>query len=119
MASKESFTDRNIGRRTASRTSCDLMVEFKDSAGNWSLGRLANMSGKGFKLEGVRTRPANSSLWLRPKGMKPLAARVCWSASGSIGCEFLYPLDQSTEDELRGLAARDQPALPLLKTVCG
>lgn len=97
------FTDENIGRRTIARTECDLMVEFKDSAGDWSPALLANMSAKGFRLVGVSKLPAGRSLWMRPTSLEPLAARIRWSAEGAIGCEFLSPLSERTEKELRGL----------------
>lgn len=91
-----------------SRSDCNLMVEFKASAGSWEPARMANFSSRGFRLEGIRHAPGSRSLWLRPMGMEPLAAAIRWSEPGVIGCEFLCTLNQQTEDALRKLVADNQ-----------
>ena len=106
MTALRKLQDERIGRRTVSRSDCDLMVEFKVSAGSWRASGMANFSSKGFRLEGIRYAPGSRSLWLRPMGMEPLAAAIRWSEPGVIGCEFLYTQNQQTENALRKLVAQ-------------
>ena len=108
MASGTTQIEQAIGRRRAPRTECSLMVEVRVHANEWGPALLADMSKTGFKLRGLRELGDFRSLWLRPPGMPPLPAKIRWSSDASVGCEFLYPLDQPTEKALRQLLACEE-----------
>lgn len=101
MPSAPSVPDRGIGRRIAPRTACNVMIEFKDGASQWHRALLADLSATGFRLTGMRPGFDRPNIWLRPAGGEPMPAKVRWCREGSIGCEFLYPLDQHSEAALR------------------
>jgi len=77
------------------------MIEFKDGGSQWHRALLADLSTTGFRLTGMRPGFDRASIWLRPLEGEPMPAKVRWSREGSIGCEFLYPLDQQAEAALR------------------
>lgn len=103
-----SAVDPSIGRRVAVRTRCDLVVEIKDSLGEWRRAQLRDFSATGCRMSRFGALPSGNSLWLRPQGMEPIPAKVRWRTDGSLGCEFLYPLDESTESALKQLIADDR-----------
>ena len=105
--------ERDIGRRVAPRTRCDLVVDVRDGT-RTVRALLSDFSTTGFRLGHVRGNLAGSSLWLCPEGMEPLAAKVRWSGGGSLGCQFLYPLSDKSAAELKGLvdASRSARAVP-------
>ncbi|MGX7895042.1 PilZ domain-containing protein [Tsuneonella sp. HG222] len=97
----------------APRTMCSLMVEFKGGAQPWRRAMLADLSTTGFRLTGIRQLEDFGSLWMRPCGMDPLAAKIRWASDHAVGCEFLYPLDVVTEAALRELVARERVEIPV------
>jgi hypothetical protein len=103
--------ERDIGRRVASRTRCDLVVDIRDGARTMRA-LLSDFSATGFKLGHVRGELAGSSLWLCPDGMEPLAAKVRWNRGGAMGCQFLYPLSDAAEAALKVLVAASRAPLP-------
>ena len=105
--------ERDIGRRVAPRTRCDLVVDIRDGARTMRA-LLSDFSTTGFRLGHVRGDLAGSSLWLCPEGMEPLPAKVRWSNGGALGCQFLYPLSDTSEAEIKRLvgASRAVHAMP-------
>ena len=85
------------------------MIEFKDGGSQWHRALLADLSTTGFRLTGMRPGFDRPNIWLRPSGGEPMPAKVRWSREGSIGCEFLYPLDQHAEAALRERLAQSEP----------
>ena len=106
MLATERSLERLIGRRASQRSSCDLVVEFKDGGSVWKRALLKDISATGFRLARIGPPPAGKSLWLRPAGMDPLPAKIRWTTDGEVGCEFLYPLGEKTEGAIRQLGAQ-------------
>ena len=111
MAEANLALEREIGRRVAPRTRCDLVVGIRDGTRTLRA-LLSDFSATGFRLSHVRGELAGSSLWLCPDGMEPLAAKIRWSAGGAMGCEFLYPLSDRAETELKSLVAASRAPAP-------
>jgi hypothetical protein len=104
MARSQSGFEPLIGRRVALRTRCDLMVEMKDGTSGWTRALLTDFSATGCRLTRIGNPPHGGSIWLRPPGMAPIAAKVRWAADGAIGCEFLFALDAPAQAQLGQLA---------------
>lgn len=102
-----------IGRRIAPRTRCSIVVEIKDGASEWRRAQLEDISASGFRLTRLQQPPSGNSLWLRPEGLDPIAAKVRWSAQGAVGCEFLYAIDDATQEAIKQLAARGPVPAPI------
>jgi hypothetical protein len=98
-----------IGRRVSPRTRCSVVVDISDGAAGWVRALLSDFSNTGFRLDRVRGPVAGSSLWLRPDGMQPIAAKIRWINEGAIGCQFLFPLSEQAEADLRQCVAGDGP----------
>ena len=95
-----------LGRRQASRLSCTLGVEIKQSATAWQRALLRDVSATGFKAVAPTQSAGSDSLWLRLPGLDPLAASVRWRDGAVIGCRFLYPLDRPTLDRIEAILER-------------
>lgn len=104
--------ERDIGRRVAPRTRCNLVVDVRDGT-RTTRALLSDFSTSGFRLGHVRGELAGSSLWLCPDGMEPLAAKVRWSSGGSMGCQFLFPLSDGAEAKLKSLVAASRAPHPV------
>ena len=101
--------ERDIGRRVAPRTRCDHVIDVRDGTRTMRA-LLSDFSTTGFRLGHVRGDLAGSSLWLCPEGMEPLAAKIRWSSGGALGCQFLYPLSDKSEAELKRLVGASRAA---------
>ena len=101
-----------IGRRVAPRTRCDLVVDIRDGT-RTVRALMSDFSTTGFRLGHVRGDLAGSSLWLCPDGMQPLAAKIRWRSGGTLGCQFLYPLSDIVEAELKGLVEVSRSPQPV------
>jgi hypothetical protein len=100
-ATSQRLTEPTIGRRIASRTRCELVVEIKEGGADWGQALLCDVSTTGFKLSHLGFAPTAGSLWLRLPGLEPFPAKICWKNSASVGCEFLYPLSGELEARVR------------------
>ncbi len=110
--------EREIGRRVAPRTRCDLVVDIRDGT-HTMRALLSDFSRTGFRLSHVRGELAGSSLWLCAEGMEPLAAKIRWRSGGAVGCQFLYPLNDQAGTELRNLASASRlPSAPHFAPPC-
>ncbi len=82
--------ERDIGRREAPRTRCDLVVDIRDGT-RTTRALLSDFSATGFRLANVRGDLAGSSLWLCPDGMEPLAAKIRWEQRRRAGVPIPLP----------------------------
>lgn len=94
-------TEPAIGRRIASRTRCELVVDIKEGGADWGQALLCDVSATGFRLSHLASVPTASSLWLRLPDLEPLPAKIRWKNRASVGCEFLYPLSGELETRVR------------------
>lgn len=113
MTAANLVLELEIGRRVVPRTRCDLVVDIRDGTRTLRA-LLSDFSTTGFRLTHVRGELAGSSLWLCPDGMEPMAAKIRWSTGGAVGCEFLYPLADRAEAELKNLVAASRPSRAVL-----
>ena len=94
------MNEPQIGRRGASRTDCNLVVQIKDGSSDWRMAQLRDISATGFRVTRVNGLPSGNSVWLRLGAMAPVAAKVRWTGDGALGCAFLFPLDERAMAEV-------------------
>lgn len=112
MGTASHAVEREIGRRIAPRTRCELIVEISDGASGWQRALLTDFSTTGFRLAHVRGSVGGASLWLRPEGLQPVAAKIRWRGGAAVGCQFLYPIGDAVEAAFKDLARQARAAPP-------
>ena len=79
------------GGRRDERTALDATVQFRAGARK-ALVKVLDLTLHGAKLSAVHLVHAGDCFFLKLGTLEPLEARVVWSTTFEIGCEFVTPL---------------------------